>query len=271
MRTIAAAVITRNEEHHIGACLDGLDWADELLVFDSFSADRTVELALARGATVRQRAFDDFPRQRNAALACLRSDWVLFVDADERVTPELAAEVRGAVEKAEADRAAGGPSPVGFWVPRRNLVLGRWIKGGGWYPDYQLRLLRLGRARYDESRPVHEVVLLEGPVGHLANCFLHLNYERLGQLFAKQATYAALEVLVLRQQGVQGRARAVVGRPLKEFWRRYVSLGAWRDGWQGLLLCAAVAAYTGLAYFRLWREQGRGPGAVGGPTPPAGG
>jgi glycosyltransferase involved in cell wall biosynthesis len=255
--TIAAAVITRNEERQIGACLDTLAWADEMLVLDAFSTDRTPELALAGGARVEQRPFDDFARQRNAALSHLRADWVLFVDADERVTPELAAEVRAAVDATASDRPSSLPATVGFWVPRRNIVLGRWIRGGGWYPDYQLRLLNLDRARYDESRPVHEVVLLDGPAGNLANWFVHLNYERLGQLLSKQAAYAALEVRTLRQQGVRGRARAILGRPLKEFWRRYVTLRAYRDGWQGCLLCGAVAAYTGLAYYRLWREQGR--------------
>lgn len=257
MALITAAVITRNEERQIGACLDTLAWADDLLVCDAYSTDHTPELARARGARVQQRAFDDFARQRNAALRHLRADWVLFVDADERVTPELAAEVRAAVDATASDRPSDVPAPVGFWVPRRNIVLGRWIRGGGWYPDYQLRLLKLGKTRYDESRPVHEVVLLDGPTGHLANCFVHLNYERLGQLLSKQAAYAALEVRALRAQGAHGRARAVLGRPLKEFWRRYVTLRAYRDGWQGCLLCGAVAASTGLAYYRLWREQGR--------------
>jgi glycosyltransferase involved in cell wall biosynthesis len=257
MPTIAAAIITRNEERHVGACLETLAWADELLVFDSCSTDCTVEIARLKGANVQQRAFDDFARQRNAALACLRTDWVLFVDADERVTPELAAEVRTAVEGAEADRAAGKSDVVGFWVPRRNFVLGRWVMGGGWLPDYQLRLLKLGSTRYDEARPVHEVVLLAGSAGYLAASFVHLNYERLGQIFAKQASYAALEVRALREQGVRGRARAVLGRPPKEFWRRYVTMRAYRDGWQGCLLCGMVAVYTGVAYYRLWREQGR--------------
>ncbi|MCL4465084.1 MAG: glycosyltransferase family 2 protein [Chloroflexi bacterium] len=255
MPSLAACVITKNEERHLAACLATLSWADEVVVFDSLSTDRTAAIARSLGARLEQRAFDDFPRQRNAALACLGADWVLFVDADERVTTELAREVRLRVGSAQSERDAGSLDPAGFWVPRHNMVLGRCLTGGGWYPDHQLRLLRVDSARYDEARPVHEVVLLAGPAGFLANPLVHHNYEHLGQFRTKLGAYAALETRMLRQQGERARGRGVLGRPAREFWRRYVTLRAYRDGWQGLALCAAVSVYTGIAYYRLWREQ----------------
>ncbi|MHB1133321.1 MAG: glycosyltransferase family 2 protein [Chloroflexota bacterium] len=251
--TLAAAVITRDEERHLGDCLGSLAWADELLVFDSCSRDRTAEIALAHGARLQQRPFDDFARQRNAALAALRSDWVLFVDADERVTPALAAEARAAAQQSEQRLAAGQAAAVGYWVPRRNYVLGRWLGHGGWYPDHQLRLLRRGRTHYDEARPVHEVVVLDGEAAFVNQPLVHYNYQRLAQVPAKLSAYAALEVRLLHEQGVRGRKRSVPGRAAKEFWRRYVGLRGYRDGWQGLLLCTAVAFYTGKAYWQLWR------------------
>ncbi|MCX6021597.1 MAG: glycosyltransferase family 2 protein, partial [Chloroflexi bacterium] len=154
MPTITAIVLTRNEARHIEPCLEALAWADERLVLDSHSTDATVAFARAiPGVRVELRPFDTYARQRNAALDLAASDWVFFVDADERVTPALAAEVQAAVA------AAGQPgNPVGFWVPRRNLILGRWVRHAGWWPDEQLRVLRRSHARYDESRDPHEIV-----------------------------------------------------------------------------------------------------------------
>ena len=143
--TITAAVITLNEEKHISACLACLGWADELLVVDAHSADGTVLLAQQTGARVLLRPFDTFARQRNYAIQQAHCDWIFFVDADERVEPALAQEVLGGVR--------GGPdslnSPVGYWVARRNLILGRWVRHAGWWPDYQLRLFRRSLARYN--------------------------------------------------------------------------------------------------------------------------
>src|SRR3972149_2047515 len=121
---VSAVVIAKNEERHIGECLAHLRWADELVVVDSFSVDETVPLAEAAGATVYQRPFLSFPRQRNTALALASGDWVFFVDADERVTPELGAEVRGVIE---AGKGAVQQSIAGYWVPRHNIIWGRWI------------------------------------------------------------------------------------------------------------------------------------------------
>ncbi len=152
--SLFAVILTKNEARHIGACIASVAWADQVLVSDSLSDDGTPDLARAAGAVVVQRPFEGWARQRNAALdsaAQLGASWVLFVDADERATPELAAEIRQVVESR---------AEVGWNVPRFNFIVGKQPHHGGFYPDYQLRLLRLGRARYDLSRPVHEVVML---------------------------------------------------------------------------------------------------------------
>ncbi len=244
---ITAAVIARDEARHITACLAALAWADERLVLDGGSRDATVELARRAGARVERRPFDTFPRQRNAALDLARTEWTLFVDADERVTPALAAEVRAAARSAP-------PGIDGFAVPRRNLILGRWVRHGGWYPDYQLRLLRVGRARYDEARPVHEVVRLAGAAGRLRQPLIHHNYTHPAQLLRKQAAYSRLEARRLRAEGVRPLPHRFVLQPLREFHRRYVALEGWRDGWRGLLLAAVLAAYTFDSFVRLARD-----------------
>ncbi len=143
--TLYAVILTYNEARHIQACIESGRFADHVVVFDSYSTDDTVRLARELGAEVTQRQFDDYAGQRNAALKYVegRADWVLFVDADERVTPELAAEVQTAIQN---------PEFVAWRVPRFNYILGKLTKGAGWYPDYQTRLLQVGAAHYDPSR-----------------------------------------------------------------------------------------------------------------------
>ncbi|MHB8620727.1 MAG: glycosyltransferase family 2 protein, partial [Chloroflexota bacterium] len=176
---LTAAIIARDEERNIGGCLDSIGWADERLVLDGGSQDGTLEQARSRAGTrVEERPFDTFPRQRNAAMKLAAHDWILFVDADERVTSELAAEVRQVIQQPKHD---------GYYIPRHNRIFGKIIRHTGWYPDYQLRLLDRRRGHYLESVPVHEVVSLDRPpAGHLHEHLLHENYRTIQQFWRKQ-------------------------------------------------------------------------------------
>lgn len=243
---LTVVVLTLDAARHIEACLDGLAWADERVVLDGGSRDDTVARARRAGARVHTRPFDTFARQRNYALALARGDWIFFVDADERVNAALAEEVRAAL---------CGTAHHGFWVPRRNIILGGWVRHGGWYPDYQLRVLRRGYARYDERRPVHEVPLVDGSTGCLSAELVHLNYEHPAELWLKQWRYARQEALGLLWRGVRARPHHVVLQPLREFRRRYVTLGGWREGWRGLLLATTMAAATFVTYGFLLQMQ----------------
>lgn len=248
---LTAIVLTLDAERHIAACLAGLAWADERVVLDGGSRDNTIERARRMGARVHVRRFDDFARQRNYALALARTPWVFFVDADERVDDALAAEIRAAL---------GETSHDGLWVPRRNIILGAWVRHGGWYPDYQLRVLRRGFAVYDERRPVHEIPVVRGTTGHLRAELLHLNYEHPADLWRKQWRYARHEARALAWRGVRARPHNFVLQPAREFRRRYVTLGGWRDGWRGLLLATTLAVATFATYVQLCRLEGdRGP------------
>ncbi len=233
---LAAVILTLNEAKHISDCLATLGFADQIIVSDSYSTDATVELATAAGAIVTQRPFDNFAGQRNAAMDAVDAEWIFFVDADERIPPELAAEVREVVV---------GRSEVGWWVPRRNFIAGHQVRYGGFYPDYQLRLMRRDRAHYDPARPVHEVVMLDGPSGELQNVMIHYNYDNWAQFHAKQRRYAQLEGAILRQRGVKPWPHKFVRHPLREFWRRYVRLQGYRDGWVGLKLALLLGFYYG--------------------------
>ncbi len=238
--TIEAVVLTRNEGANLPDCLRSLFWADSLMVFDSMSDDGTQDLAARLGARVVEHPFANFAAQRSAALEASRADWVFFVDADERCTPELADEIRVAV----TDDAAG------WWVPRDNYLFGRLTRYAGWYPDYQLRLLRRGWARYDPARPVHETVLLDGREAWLTNPLVHYNYASVGQFIRKQRPYARLEAESLAAQGTPRRWRSLLSRPVREFHRRFVELEGYRMGAHGLLLSALTAYYSGVAYHK---------------------
>jgi glycosyltransferase involved in cell wall biosynthesis len=240
--SLTAAVIARDEERMIGACLESVAFADDRLVLvDAATRDRTREIARLHGARVEQRAFDNFAAQRDAALQLSATDWVLFVDADERVPPTLREEVLRAVTDPDGKR--------GFWIPRDNYLMGRLIRHAGWFPDYQLRLLERSAARFDPLRVVHEVALIDGPVGYLREPLVHFNYASLGDFVSRQERYCSLEAR--RWLATYGRPRrqALLGQPLREFWRRYVLLQGWRDGVLGLVLSLLLAYYSGKAVF----------------------
>ena len=251
MPRLIAVILTRNEARHIGDCIRSVNWADGVLLSDSFSEDSTVEIARQLGAEVVQRPFVNFAEQRNLALADARArqaGWVFFIDADERATPALAGEIRCAVQ---GDMA-------GWWVPRYNYIMGHRMRGGGWYPDAQLRLLRVGRAHYDPARQVHETVILDGEAGTLHEHLIHYNYDSLSQFVTKQGRYRVLEARMLHARGIRPRPWSMVSMPLREFWRRYASLKGYRDGWVGLLLCGLMGWYmfnTYLELSRLWHES----------------
>ncbi len=248
---LAVVVLTLNEERHLPECLASVrGLGRQLLVVDSGSTDRTVAIAVAAGAEVVTHRFVDFPSQRNAALALTREPWVFFVDADERVSPELAAEIRAALTRVD-ERVAG------FWVPTQNWMWGKWIRGGGWWPDEHLRLLRVGRARYRTDVAVHEVVELEGEAERLSAPLVHLNYDTRREFVVKQLRYARLAARSLVAQGKRPRRRTFLGQPAREFWRRFVTLRGYRDGLDGFFLAATMAFATLVTWVlvaRHWRR-----------------
>ncbi|MEA3345311.1 MAG: glycosyltransferase family 2 protein [Chloroflexota bacterium] len=244
---LSVVILTKDEEHNISDCITSVQWADRVVVLDSESVDRTREIAREMGAKVYIRPFRDYADQRNAALEMVEGDWIFFVDADERATPELAAEVQEVIED---------ESRVGWWVPRHNYIFGRIIRHAGWYPDYQLRLLRRGYARYDPARPVHEVVMLDGEAGHLQNPLIHYNYHTLAEFRERQQRYTTYEAQALLEEGIRPRWRNFILQPLREFRLRYLTLQGYRDGAHGLLLSLLMAWYTFQRY-RLLRSLRR--------------
>jgi (heptosyl)LPS beta-1,4-glucosyltransferase len=247
---LTAIILTLNESAHIQHCIASLQFADDILVFDSFSSDNTIELAKNAGARVLQRKFDDYASQRNAAIDAAKingAEWVLFIDADERVSPELAAEIQSVLDKA---------GYAGWRMPRHNYIFGNLTRGAGWYPDYQTRLLKVGAARYDPTRKVHEVVELDGESGTLDMPLIHHNYHDTAQFFEKQRKYTAYEARIMYEQGIRPKPQNYVLQPLRHFKWRFIELKGYIDGFHGLRLSLFMAWYELQKYVllrRLWR------------------
>jgi glycosyltransferase involved in cell wall biosynthesis len=238
---LSVIVLTLDEEKHIAACLASVRaFADELLVFDSGVDERMTVLAAQAGARVEIRPFDNYAAQRNAALEAASGDWIFFIDADERASAALGQEICQAISHIEntmSDEAL-------FWVPRKNIIFGEWIRHTGWSPDYQPRVLKKGRAWFDAARPVHELVITQGTELYLQQPLIHYNYDTLAQFRAKQDRYTRFESQMLYAEGIRPRLRSYVGMPIREFFRRYVGLKGYRDGAHGLLLSSLMAYYA---------------------------
>jgi len=251
MNKLAAIILTYNESDNIMDCIESARFADLIVIFDSFSADDTVEKARSAGAKVIQHPFENYAAQRNAALAAVQAwaNWVLFVDADERVTPELAKEARQAIES---------PEIVGWRIPRHNYIFGKLTRATGWYPDYQTRLLKVGAAHYDPERKVHEVVILAGAEGVLKEHLIHYNYRDVAQFLQKQRKYAAYDAGILYHQGIHPKLRNYILQPGRHFWWRFVTLKGYRDGLHGLRLSLLMSWYELRKYTilrKLWQKS----------------
>jgi hypothetical protein len=252
--SLTIVALVWREIEHIRPCFRSLEplvaltGAETLIVLDD-EADAATE-AVARevaGRVVRSR-FINFSAQRNKALSLASGDWVFFIDIDERCTRALSAEIGATVASGEC---------AGYRVPRRNIMFGHEVKHTGWWPDYQIRLLRHEGAHYDEAREVHEVPLLAGPICDLAEPLIHFNYRTWGQFLRKQRSYAPLEAAALYAQGARSRPRSLAGQPLREFKRRFFEYHGYQDGLLGLALSLAMAAYRAEVYRRLWLLERR--------------
>lgn len=248
MTKLTAIVLTYNEAEHILDCLESLAFTDECLVFDSYSTDATVNLAQSVAVRVIQHQFESFSAQRNAALDAVSnsSDWVLFVDADERVSLELAEEIANLIVQNQY---------AGYQIPRHNYIFGKLTKGAGWYPDYQTRLLKVGKARY--KNPVHEVVELDGERGTLKQHFIHYNYKDLEHFLQTQRKYVQFDAKIMFDEGTKPKPQNYILQPLRHFNWRFLELSGYKEGWHGLKLSALMAWYELQKYLilrRLWRD-----------------
>ncbi|MFB3853237.1 MAG: glycosyltransferase family 2 protein [Vicinamibacterales bacterium] len=247
MPALSVTVITRNEAANIAAALESVAWADEIVVVDAESTDATVALARERASSVHIRKWEGFVSQKNFAADAARHDWILSLDADERVSPELAEEIRRVL--------CATPPYAGFYVPRVSFYLGRWIRSTDWYPDTQLRLYDRRAARWAGGR-VHESVRTEGPVGRLRSDLLHYPYRDIAHHWETINRYTTLAALEMHEAGRHASIAGVAFRPPLAFVRNYVLKLGFTDGGPGLVVSLLNSAYVLLKFAKLW-ELGR--------------
>ncbi len=246
MPKLSVTVITCNESARIVGALESVMWADEIVVIDSHSTDDTVALAKRFTDRVITRDWPGYIDQKNHAASIASHDWILSLDADERVTPALAAEIRSVL--------AGEPPSAGYRVPRVTWYLGRWWRTTDWYPDPQLRLYDRRRGRW-QGRYVHESVRVDGPAGRLQHELQHLAYRDVSHHLQTIDRYTTLAARQMDEDGVRAGWLDLLTHPPAAFVRNYVLRGGVRDGTPGLIVSGLNAYYVWLKYVKLWERQ----------------
>lgn len=246
MPKLSVTVITRNEARDIGDALTSVAWADEIIVVDSHSTDNTFAIARQHTDRVIQRAWPGYIDQKNHAASLASHDWILSLDADERVPPQLAEEIKALM-------AEGPPKPA-YRIPRVTWHLGRWVRTTDWYPDYQLRLYDR-RAGQWTGRYVHEAVTVRGDVGQLKGELQHFAYRDIAdhlETIDRYTTYAAKQ---MHESGRRAGLLQIAGHPPLAFLRNYLAHGGIRDGAVGFIISAMNAYYVFLKFAKLWELQ----------------
>ena len=243
MPRLSAIIITRNEAANIADCLDSLAFCDERIVVDCGSEDDTVGIAQARGARVEHHAFAGFGPQKNFALSLAQGDWVLSIDADERVGPQLG--------KAMIAAIAGNDGADGYAMPRLSSFCGRPMRHSGWYPDYVLRLFRRGKARFSDDL-VHERVICEGRVVRLADPLIHHPVMRLEDALSRVDRYSTAGATAMLTAGRKISFASGIVHGFTAFLRAYVLRAGFLDGAEGFLLAVANAEGTYYRYMKAW-------------------
>jgi glycosyltransferase involved in cell wall biosynthesis len=238
---LSVIVITKNEAQNIRACLESVNWADEIIVVDSGSTDETIAIAREFTQHVYSHDWPGFGAQKNRALDYATGDWVLSLDADERVTPELRAQLKYAMEKSDKD---------GYCLPRLSQFCGKFIRHSGWYPDYVLRLFKRGRGRFSDDL-VHESVILQGRAGKLTSPLMHYSYLTEADVDRKVGQYATAAAQQMYKKGKVAKSLDAPVRAAWAFFRTYCLRLGFLDGVAGYRIACMNARTTYLKYEKL--------------------
>lgn len=238
----SVVIVAKNEEENIEDALRSVKDFSEIIVIDDFSDDRTVEIARRYTGNIFQIKWQGYAKQKQAGIDKASQDWVFVLDSDERVTEGLKEEIASAVLS---------PENNGYYIPRKNFFLGRWIRYGGWWPDYTLRLFRKGSA-FMEQREVHEKIVVSGRTGNLKNPMEHHTYRRISDYIQKMDNYSGLAAKELRQKGVSFSPFHLLIKPPFTFIRMFLLRQGFRDGFHGFILAVLYSIYTFLKYLKLW-------------------
>jgi len=244
---ISVLLPTFNSAATIRETLESVKWADEILVVDSFSTDETLNICSEYGARVIQHEYINSAKQKNWALPQCKNEWVLQIDTDEVLET-------GVREEIEQMLSSAPPELEALRLPRKNHVVGRWVRHAGIYPDYQIRLFRRDAARWNE-REVHAHIKVSGEVGTLRHHIMHFGMPSISKQLHNLDRYTRYEADELRKQGRHFRWTGLTVRPWAIFLRRYVWQKGFLEGWRGLILCGYLAIYDFLTQAKLWETE----------------
>jgi glycosyltransferase involved in cell wall biosynthesis len=251
--TLSIAIITCNEETNIRRTLESVKWADEIVIVDSGSTDKTVEICREYTDKVFHQDWLGFASQKNLAIDKTGGDWILSLDADEPIEAPLAEEIRTIISSKKTHD--------GYWIPRKTFFLGKQIRHGGWYPDYNLRLFRKHKGRF-EQRAVHEAIKVQGTVGRTRYAIEHLAYPDITSYMSSINKYSSLAVTVMAKKGIGSFKTSPVNimlRPVFTFLLKYFFRLGFLDGKHGLVLNLFHSYYVFAKYAKAWEyDKSRG-------------
>lgn len=244
MIPVSVVIVTKDEERNIRDALESVREFEEVVVVDAFSADSTVEICKRYTPRVFQQEWAGYAKQKQAAVDLATKEWVLILDADERVTPELKRELAGKIGEGIRD---------GFYLPRKNFFLGKWIRHSGWWPDYTLRLFRK-EVSHVEYREVHEKVVVKGSVGYLEEPMEHYTYRTIAEYLRKMEQYSTLSANELCMKKTTPLLSIMVN-PVLVFIKMFLLRQGFRDGMHGFILAGLYSVYTFLKYAKIWEKR----------------
>lgn len=247
MAKLSVVILTKNEEACIAACLDSVKWADEIIVVDDQSTDKTVEIVKGYNVKIFHRKMDIEGKHRNWAYAQARNAWVLSLDADETVTPEL---------KTEIEKAISSDEFAAYDIPLRNFISNYWVKYGGWYPAAKVRLFKKDKFKYEESE-VHPRVFIDGACGHLKGDIIHRGYPDLEHFLNSVNRQSTLEAVKWINTGRKMTLGHAAWRAIDRFFRRYLRKKAYKDGMYGFIIAFFDTLYQILSYAKYREMQNK--------------
>jgi len=243
---ISIVIITLNEEKNIRDCLESVRWADEIIVVDAMSTDKTVEIAREYANKIYERVWEGYSSTRNFGLSQTRGEWVLFLDADERISEILALEIQQVVKE-------NNTVFRGYHMPRQSYYLGRWIRFGEWNPDLKLRLGRRDNVIWVGK--IHERILINGRHSFLKHSILHYPYRDIGHHYEKFKRYSSLFAEEALEKGQRSSLSKIILKPSLRFFRGYFIRQGFRDGFPGFVIAAMQAYENFLRYTKLWKLE----------------
>ena len=246
MLPVSVVIVTRNEERNIREALQSIRDVAEIIIVDAFSTDRTADICREYTDKIYQKEWQGYAKQKQTGIELANSEWVFILDSDERFTEFLWKEI--------SDITNHNRGYTGYYVPRKNFFLGKWIRHGGWWPDYTLRLFLKDKAVMEE-RKVHEKVVVNGKVGYLKNHLEHYTYRTVSDYLKKMDIYSTLSAEELKSKGVSSGVLKMIIHPLFTFSKMFFLGLGFMDGIHGLVLAVLYGYYTFLKYLKLWEAS----------------